>query len=62
ALIVPCILAGSKENDWILDPFLGSGTVGEVSQKMNRKFVGIELNSEYAKIAKRRVQDLVLSF
>lgn len=62
ALIVPCIMAGSKENDWLLDPFLGSGTVGEVSQKLNRKFVGIELNPEYAKIAKKRVQELVLSF
>lgn len=62
ALIVPCILAGSTENDWILDPFIGSGTVGEVSQKLNRKFVGIEINSEYAKIAKKRVQDLVFSF
>ena len=62
ALIVPCILAGSKENDWLLDPFLGSGTVGEVSQKLNRKFVGVELNPKYAKIAKKRVHELVLSF
>jgi site-specific DNA-methyltransferase (cytosine-N4-specific) len=62
ALIVPCILAGCKENDWLLDPFLGSGTVGEVSQKLNRKFIGIELNPEYAKIAKKRVHELVLSF
>ena len=54
SLIVPCILAGSKINSWILDPFLGSGTVGEVSLKLNRKFVGIELNPEYIKIAKRR--------
>lgn len=62
ALVVPCILAGSKENDWIIDPFLGSGTVGEVAQKLNRKFVGVELNPEFAQIAKKRVHELVLSF
>jgi site-specific DNA-methyltransferase (cytosine-N4-specific) len=56
ALITPCILAGSKIDSWILDPFLGSGTVGEVSLKLNRKFVGFELNPEYIEIAKRRVQ------
>ncbi len=62
ALIVPCILAGSKVSDWILDPFLGSGTVGEVAQKLNRKFIGIELNPDYALIAKKRVHELILSF
>ncbi len=61
-LIAPCILAGSKENSWILDPFLGSGTVGEVSLKLNRKFVGIELNPEYAKIAQNRILPLVNNF
>ena len=60
-LIVPCVLAGSQTESWILDPFLGSGTVGEVCQKLNRKFVGVELNPEYAEIAKRRLQPSVLS-
>jgi site-specific DNA-methyltransferase (adenine-specific)/site-specific DNA-methyltransferase (cytosine-N4-specific) len=54
SLIMPCIMAGSKIDSWILDPFLGSGTVGEVSLKLNRKCVGIELNPEYIQIAKRR--------
>lgn len=61
ALIVPCVLAGSQPESWIIDPFLGSGTVGEVCQKLNRKFVGVELNPEYAEIAKRRLQPSVLS-
>ena len=61
ALIVPCVLAGSQPESWIIDPFLGSGTVGEVCQKLDRKFVGVELNPEYAEIAKRRLQPSVLS-
>lgn len=42
-----CILAGSKEGDTILDPFCGSGTTGEVALKLNRNFIGIELNEKY---------------
>lgn len=55
ALVEPCILAGSKPNDFILDPFFGSGTVGEVCSKHNRYFWGIEINPEYANIAKKRL-------
>jgi len=55
ALVVPCILAGSKPDSIVLDPFFGSGTVGVVSAALNRKFVGIELNSEYAQLAKKRL-------
>jgi len=62
SLIVPCILAGSKIDSWVVDPFLGSGTVGEVCQKLNRKFVGFELNPSYAKIAQKRVQMSLLPF
>lgn len=56
ALVEPCILAGSSEGDSILDPFFGSGTVGLVCQKLGRKTVGIELNPEYAEIAKGRLK------
>lgn len=56
ALVVPCILAGSKPDSMVLDPFFGSGTVGVVSTALNRKFVGIELNSEYAQLAKKRLR------
>jgi len=56
-LVEPCLLAGSKPNDLILDPFAGSGTVGVVAKKHNRNFIGIELNPEYAKIANDRIDE-----
>jgi len=55
ALVEPCILATSREGDTVLDPFLGSGTVGLVAQRHNRRWVGCELNPEYAKIAETRI-------
>ena len=54
-LVEPCILAGSKEGDVVLDPFCGSGTVGVVALRYHRDFVGIELNPEYAEMAERRI-------
>jgi len=42
-LVEPCILAGSKPGDYVLDPFLGSGTTAVVCQNLDRKYVGIEL-------------------
>lgn len=57
ALIEPCILAASREVDFILDPFFGSGTVGVVCKEQNRRFVGIELNNEYVEIARNRLDN-----
>lgn len=54
-LVEPCILAGSRPGDTILDPFFGAGTTGLVASKNGRKYVGIELNSEYAKMAEERI-------
>lgn len=54
-LIVPCILAGSRENGVVLDPFMGSGTTGIVARKLNRNFVGCELNPEYLDMATTRI-------
>ncbi|WP_438893044.1 DNA-methyltransferase [Anabaena sp. WFMT] len=54
-LIEPCILAGSSEGGIVLDPFFGAGTVGLVSMKKGRRFMGIELNEDYCKIASRRI-------
>lgn len=54
-LIEPCILAGSRPGDVVLDPFAGAGTTGLVADRLNRDFIGIELNPEYADIAKRRI-------
>ena len=55
-----CIKAGSEEGDVVLDPFFGSGTTGYVAQRLGRKWIGIELNPEYIKIAEKRFiqQDL----
>ena len=55
-----CIKAGSEEGDVVLDPFFGSGTTGCVAQRLGRKWIGIELNPEYIKIAEKRFiqQDL----
>lgn len=55
-LIVDCIKAGSKENDLVLDPFMGAGTTALVAALLYRKFIGFELNPEYIKIANRRLQ------
>ena len=54
-LIEPCILAGSHENDIILDPFMGSGTVAEVCIQLNRKYYGIEKKEEYLHLANNRI-------
>ena len=57
-LIQPCILAGSRPGDYVLDPFFGSGTVGIVAQDLGRQYVGIELNPDYVQMALDRVSSL----
>lgn len=57
ALVEPCILAGSRKGDTILDPFMGSGTVGAVAIQHGRKFVGCELNPNYIELAQKRISD-----
>ncbi len=54
ALVRPCLLAGSRKNDLILDPFYGAGTVGVVAKELGRRCVGIELKDDYIEIAKKR--------
>lgn len=56
-LIEPCILAGSRPGDYVLDPFFGSGTVGIVCQRTERKYIGIELHPEYVELATRRLSE-----
>lgn len=46
-LVEPCILGSSSPGDFVLDPFFGCGTVGVVCQRLNRRFIGIELNPAY---------------
>ena len=55
ALVKPCIDLGSRPGDFILDPFIGSGTTGLVAYDNNRRFLGVELNPEYVEIAERRL-------
>jgi site-specific DNA-methyltransferase (adenine-specific) len=45
-----------KKNDIVLDPFMGTGTTGVACKKLNRQFIGIELDQEYFKIAKERIE------
>jgi len=53
ALVEPCVKAGSRVNDLVLDPFAGSGTTGLVAMRLGRRFVGIELNPAYVTLAER---------
>lgn len=54
-LIRPCILAGCPPDGIVLDPFAGAGTTGVVCKEEGRKFIGIELNPEYVKMANDRI-------
>jgi site-specific DNA-methyltransferase (cytosine-N4-specific) len=55
ALVRLCVAAGSRENGRVLDPFFGSGTTGVVCNELGRHCVGIELNTEYADLARERL-------
>jgi DNA modification methylase len=55
ALIKPCILAGSPSDGVVIDPFFGSGTTGLTALNHGRRFIGIDVNSEYCDMARRRL-------
>ena len=55
-LIEPCVLAGSRPNDIVLDPFMGSGTTAAVAQRLNRLYLGCELNTDYEVLQKERLK------
>ena len=55
-LIEPCVLAGSRPNDIVLDPFMGSGTTAAVADRLNRLYLGCELNQDYEKLQKERLK------
>ncbi len=61
-LIEPCIQAGSKVGDVVLDPFFGSGTTGEVAERFGRNYIGIELNEDYKSLQQQRCAQMGLGF
>ena len=60
-LLERIISIGSKEGDIILDPFMGSGTTGVVAKRLNRNFIGIEIDDEYFTIAQKRIENTQIS-
>ena len=54
-LIEMILLASSDANDLVLDPFFGTGTTGAVAEKLQRRWIGIEKNRQYANIAEKRI-------
>jgi site-specific DNA-methyltransferase (adenine-specific) len=54
------VRTSSNEGEWVLDPFVGSGTTGSVAKKLGRKFIGFELSAEYAKQALMRIETAVV--
>lgn len=59
ALIDPCILAGSRPGDIVLDPFMGSGTTAQVALQHGRQYLGCELNPEYGTLQEDRIAKAV---
>lgn len=57
ALVEPCIKAGSRPGDEVLDPFGGAGTTGLVADRLGRNSTLLELNPEYAELAAKRIRD-----
>ena len=55
-LVEICMLAGCPKGGVILDPFIGSGTVGFVALMQDRNYIGIELNEEYVNLARKRIK------
>ena len=62
ALIEPCILAGPRPGDVVLDPFFGSGTTGQVCERLGRRWIGIELNQDYEALQRKRTAQQGLVF
>jgi site-specific DNA-methyltransferase (adenine-specific) len=57
-LLMRIIRATTKENEWILDPFVGSGTTAVAALKQNRNCIGIDTDEEFLTLAKKRLLDI----
>ncbi|HNR21099.1 MAG TPA: site-specific DNA-methyltransferase [Bacteroidia bacterium] len=58
-LVERCVLALTNENDWVLDPYAGVGSVAVAALKHKRKGAGVEKESEYVEVTKERIFDLL---
>ncbi|EPR2785619.1 DNA-methyltransferase [Acinetobacter baumannii] len=58
-LIEPCVLAGSRVNDVVFDPFMGSGTTAAVALMHNRNYLGCELNPQYYELQQERFEKVL---
>jgi len=58
ALVEPCILAGSRPGDIVLDPFMGSGTTAQVAIQHGRRYLGCELNEDYSALQQERIDSV----
>jgi DNA modification methylase len=56
-LVETCVLASTRDHDFVLDPFTGSGTTGVVAVKLARRFVGVELVPDYQMMARKRIDE-----
>jgi DNA modification methylase len=59
ALVDRILTVASKDNDVVLDNFMGSGTTGVACKKCNRNFIGIELNPNNFNLAKQRIENAI---
>lgn len=57
ALVDPMIKAGCPQDGLVLDPFMGSGTVGLVAKKLGRKYIGVEINPKYVEMTRKRIEN-----
>ena len=57
-LLKRVILSTTKQGDIVLDPFFGTGTTGAVAKKLKRNYIGIEKETKYIKLAKKRIEKM----
>lgn len=57
-LLARIILASTKENAWILDPFAGSSTTGIAANLLNRRFLGLDLSEDFLELSKKRREEI----
>ena len=59
-IVQECLNLTTETDDVVLDPFIGSGTTAVVAKKMGRRFIGIDINDDYCKIAEQRLKETII--